>query len=597
VNAAIATEWPAPEEISQRERSLLRKIRIAFWCAAVIFGFAQAWDSRFTMNSDGISYLDLGDAYARGGWKMALSTYWSPMYPWLMGMAKIAFKPSAYSEFTVVHLLNFAIFLLSLVAFELMLRELDRFRSAGPRSDTDVPLPTWAFHSIGYLVFLFLSLTLINMERPSPDMLMSVFVYAAMAILLRIQSGRDGWGWFALLGITLGLGYYAKAPMFPLAFVFFGVALLLRSKPLTTFPRVLLSAATFLLLSLPLVIIFSRATGHLTFGESGGWNYMVEVNGVGPVWYMQDPGTAKGKYLHPPQKIFDFPPAYSFVGPVQGTEPAWDEPSYWTAGLRPRLALHRQVSVVLKNADDYFQLVFSKQAGILVLLLVLFLVGSTYESLRSVLRLWAVWIPAVAAMLMYLLVVVEDRYVAVWFTILWIMLSASVRLRGGDQSRRFVIGATCAVLLTLGIPLSVSAMTNLRDSVHRRHGQWELAKRLQAIGVHPGDKVARIGGAHRVEWARLLRLHVIAEIPQEQAEYFWSSSPSVQQQVLDRLRQTGSTAVIAQQMDPWAVFVAGPGWQRLGQSEFYAYLLPAATAKASPESAMPAATFAPGSRK
>src|SRR5262249_53398999 len=264
---------------------------------------------------------------------------------------------------------------------------------------------------------------------------------------------------------------------------------------------------------IPLVLAFSKAAGHPTFGESGGWNYMVEVNEAGPVWYMQDPGTAKGKYQHPPQRIFDFPPAYSFVWPVGGPNPAWYDPSYWAAGLKPRLVLHRQISVVLKNVEDVFQLLFNKQAALVVLLLVFFLAGSTYSSLYATFRLWVVWVPATVAILMYLAVVVEDRYVVASFTILWTVLLASVRLRTGDMSRKLVLGAACAILVTLGAPLTVAGVGDLRTSFHRRHAQWELAKQLQAIGVHPGDRVARIGGANRVEWARLLRLHVIAEIP------------------------------------------------------------------------------------
>ncbi len=81
-----------------------------------------------------------------------------------------------------------------------------------------------------------------------------------------------------------------------------------------------------------------------------------------------------------------------------------------------------------------------------------------------------------------------------------------------------------------------------------------------------------MGGAHRVEWARLLRVRVIAEVPREQAEYFWSSSGTVQSQVLASFRNVGARAIVAEEMDPAEVFAAPPGWQKIGD-HFYVYLL------------------------
>ncbi len=48
------------------EKFLVRHVRIIFWCVAVLFGFLQAWNNRHVMNSDGICYLDLSDAYLQG---------------------------------------------------------------------------------------------------------------------------------------------------------------------------------------------------------------------------------------------------------------------------------------------------------------------------------------------------------------------------------------------------------------------------------------------------------------------------------------------------------------------------------------------------
>jgi hypothetical protein len=140
--------------------------------------------------------------------------------------------------------------------------------------------------------------------------------------------------------------------------------------------------------------------------------------------------------------------------------------------------------------------------------------------------------------------------------------------------REFTLGATIALLFALGIPLVVSAANDFHVGMrHRPHPQWEIAQRLHIMGVQPGDSVGRIGGAHRVEWARLLSLRVIAEIPREQAEYFRSSSDAVQSQVLASFRTVGAKAIIAEQMDPAEVFVDHPGWRKIGDSRFSVYLL------------------------
>src|SRR5205814_431502 len=194
-------------------------------CVALVFGFLQAWNNRHMMNSDGISYLDMADAYLSGGWRMLAVGHWSPFYPWLLALAKSLVKPSPYWEFTLLHLVNFVTYIFALAAYEFMLQTFIDSRGS-QRQDAEPVLPGWAFRVIGYLIFLWMSLTLINLERESPDMLMSGFVYLVIAIVLRIRSGWNSWSAFALLGLTLGLGYYAKTLMFPLAFIFFGVALL-----------------------------------------------------------------------------------------------------------------------------------------------------------------------------------------------------------------------------------------------------------------------------------------------------------------------------------------------------------------------------------
>jgi hypothetical protein len=528
------------------------------------------------MNSDGISYLDMADAYLKGGWKMLAVGHWSPFYPWLIAVGKSVVRPSPASEFTLVHLVNFLTYLFSFAAYEFMLRAFIAGRVSGTEFQADeLVLPEWTLRVIGYLVFLWLSLTLTTLERVSPDLLMSAFVYLVIGIVLKIRSGWNHWYSFATLGLLLGLAYYAKTVMFPLAFVFLGVAWIGSGNVKRNAPRVLVAALLFLLVSLPLLVGLSRKIGRFSFGDSGSWTYLSEVNKTGPLWYMQDLGTARGKFQHPPQKIFDFPPVYAFVGPIGGTLPAWYDPTYWAQGAEPRVIPRRQLAVVLKNAGLCFDVIFTHEAGLLAILLLLCAAGRPFTFLAAMVRLWPTWLPALVAVCTYLLVLVQERYVAVFLIVVWTALFSSVRLSRGDQSRRLAVGATFALLFALGMPMTLAAAEDFQQGVrHLRHPQWEIAQDLRRIGIEPGDLVGRIGGTHRIEWARLARLEVIAEIPREQAEYFWSSSLPVQSRVLEKFRDVGARVVVAQAMDPGEVFVPAQGWQRIGNSEFYAYLLP-----------------------
>ena len=551
-----------------------RRVQMAFWCVTVLFGFLQAWNNRHVMNSDGISYLDMSDAYLQHGWKMLINGHWSPMYPWLIAVARSILKPSGYWEFTVVHLVNFLAFLGAAAAFNYLVGEIlkTEFFSSSDGLHNH-PLPSWALRAIAYLAFLWASLTLITLERKSPDMLMSIFVYLAFALVLGIRRSPRSWMRFALLGAVLGLGYLAKAPMFPLAFLLVGTAIYCVGSLRTALPRALLALTIFVAISAPLVIGLSRMKGRLTFGDSGRWNYIAEIDGAGPIWYMQDVGSAGGKFIHPPQKIFDVPPTYAFQGPIGGTLPVWYDPSYWIDGAKPRLNIRRQAIRLLKNAGIYFDLLFSHDLAFLAAFVVLCAVGAK-GWFRRVVSHWPLWLTTIAALVMYAIVLVDPRYVAVFLIVLWLTLYRSVRLPR-EMSPRMVTGIVLALLIAVGTPLSLSAIEDFNNGiVHRqRHVQWQVAQQLRHMGLQPGDMVGRVGGLHRVEWARVLHVRVIAEIPREHAGNFWSSKPEVQAQVIASMKNVGATAIIAEEMPPDASFLPGPGWQQIGKSNLYAYFI------------------------
>jgi len=100
----------APPDTNHRQQRLIT----IFWLMAIMLRAFQAWDNRFIMDADVISYLDIVDAYFRGDWNNAINGLWPPPYSWLLGLAMCILKPSPYWEFPVVHLVDFVIYLCAL---------------------------------------------------------------------------------------------------------------------------------------------------------------------------------------------------------------------------------------------------------------------------------------------------------------------------------------------------------------------------------------------------------------------------------------------------------------------------------------------------
>lgn len=50
--------------------------QICFWMS-IVLGVLCTWAGKNSISSDGISYLDLGNAYLRGAWTHAANAYWT----------------------------------------------------------------------------------------------------------------------------------------------------------------------------------------------------------------------------------------------------------------------------------------------------------------------------------------------------------------------------------------------------------------------------------------------------------------------------------------------------------------------------------------
>jgi 4-amino-4-deoxy-L-arabinose transferase-like glycosyltransferase len=553
------------------------RVRIGAWCILTLTGLIETVYSRHVMDTtDGISYLDMGDAIVRGDWKMAFNGLWSPLYAWLQGVALWLLRPSTYSEFTLVQFVNLLIYLFVLGCFDFLLRVAVADRPGnGDIASGSSPLPRWAVFAVGYSVFLWSSLSLITIEAVHPDLLMAGFLYLAVGVLLQLWARPHSFSRFVLLGAVLGFGYLAKAPVFPLAFLFFAVSWILAGRWSFATPRVLAAIFIFLAVSAPWFIGLSRAKGRLTFGDSARWNYIVQVNGASQDWYLQTLGTASGHYTHPIRKIFDAPPTYEFATPVKGTLPVWYDPSYWAEGAVPRFSLKAQLKTIHRWLTFYLVLFFNSQSALFVGFVVLCFMAGRDRFVQQIMARWPVWLIGLAGLGMYALVHAERRYVAVFFTLIWVGLFSGLKAPPGREGSRLVMLVTVAVVIAMASPVAVTTANNLISEFRggAPHIQWQVAEDLRRLGVKPGDRVARIPDHLGLGWARLLRVTVVADVGFDHSMDFWCAKPEVQAQIIEAFRRLGATAIVADTIPPGLVNVPGPEWQRVGDGTYYALML------------------------
>lgn len=549
-------------------------LRLYCWLAVSVTGLLEAWGHRFQVDFDGVSYLDVAENYLRGNWHDAINAYWSPLYSWLLVIPLSFLHSSLYWESTLLHLVNFAVLLASYAAFEFMLSELVRCPQAlCANEETTISLPEGAWRILGLALFLYSSLFLANYNGSTPDMCVTVAVYAAAGLLLRIQSARAGWGTYTSVGVVLGMGYLAKAAMFPLSFIFLCAALFATPSRPKARLKLVATLLAFALVAGPWVGVLSRSKGRLTFGDSGKLAY---TGAMSDAWKSGFKGftTAREPHaLHPITILATHPETLGFASPVGGTFPPWYDGTYWAEGTEAHFRLSSQLAILHGSYDAYLD-ILEREVALLAGLLALLLVQGTFRLYISRLaRFWILWIPSLAAIGMYSLVLVQTRYVAAFLTVIWVSLFAAIRLPNAGPMPRWVLAVPTAILLVVAIPIARSVVSDVyRCFRPQPYQQWELAQGLQQAGVPSNHSVAIVGlPEDTFEWARLAGVRILAAIPPEAVDEYWSTPPDMQAQVDARFHQTGAIAAISFG-PPHGQNLAG--WAELGSSSYFVRLLP-----------------------
>lgn len=570
-------------------RGQFKRLPASIVVLAITLGALHTWvaASQYAMNEDGIAYLDMGEAFWRGDWQTAVNPVWSPLYPWLLGLVMQVVRPSLRWEYPLAHLLNFGIYLAALVCFSVFWREAGRQRVGPLVGSQGLGLwRTWpdrVWWTLGYALFAWAALCLIELWAVTPDMLMAALVFLSAAVLLRTQRSPRSWRLYGVLGLLLGLGYLAKAIMFPIGLVLLGFSLFTREGLRRAVPRVALAAGLFGLIVAAYIGAVFLVTGRVTVSEAGRLTYLRYVNGLPyPHWQGGVPGL--GEPIHPSREILAEPAVFEFAAPIGGTYPIGQDPSYWYAGATPRLNLRELAATWLASGRYYLDLFFRQQAGLLLLALIgLALRRREGHPDRSGLGRWSLALTALAAFGLYGMVYVEGRYVAVFVTLLWADVLARVRWPAEPLAEKAAswLGFGAAALLVANLlifnleglgSLAARPAADPASVAAARPPSWpgEVAEGLLALGVRPGDQVGVIGYAFDSFWARLARVRIVAEMPGGEAGEFWRGDAEVQARVLAAFAEAGVSAIVAEDVPGEAVL---PGWQPLGQTSYAVYLL------------------------
>jgi len=559
-------------------------VRWLFRGLALGLGLAQIVVGRNTIGPDARSYLEIARAILRHDWAMTISAYWSAMYPWLLAAVLGIVRPSLRWEFPAAHALAFPVLVAGIASFEffwgglLRLRELNtaRLRLSSP------PIPQTQMWVLGYSLFIWLTVGDVILPI-NPDLCVITLVLLQAALLLRIEiSESDRRSLYLWFGFCLGLGYLVKAILFPMAFVFLGVMIVVSGRHHRERMRgFALAFLIFIFVVSPEIALLSRSKGRLTFSDTGKlaldwYTYNLPLRN----WQGDPPGT--GTPVHPTRKIYERPAVYEFNGPLRSSYPPWYDPSYWNEGLSPAFDLKAIARHSLLQILELGVTLLHPKAWAIGILLIL--IGcDPRETFKGIAALRHLALISAVAFVLYCLTLVQSRYLAPWLLLLWGAVLSGVRLRRAIAPLYLWV----TVLVSLVLIASVGYLV-YGESIHGFHNDvsadYSTAEGLRKMGLRPGEKVAAIGYDNDAYWAYLLRLSIVAEINTDETCLFWSEPPTVQTRVLEKFIQAGASVAVANtgggvrstsgaQIDLAKCSRPGEGWRKIDGSPNHAFFL------------------------
>lgn len=503
------------------------------------------------MDPDGTAYADVARAWLRADWGLALNSYWSPLYSWLLALIYGVFRPGPAGQIIAPHLLHFAGFLFLLVAWEWLLAEWEG--AAGPATHPRLVMLA------GYCALIWVGLRLNDMIFTSADILVTAITITCCAFLLRIQRGHVPFWFFATFGSLLALGYFAKTAFLVMAPVFLLGTLLAGYRRGS-----LLALATAVTLAAPFVIAISLAHSRFTLGDSGSLNYAWNVSQVRMEGYKDGPPGEVPEASPFFPRLFEEPPVLLYTAHPTGTFPPHADPVWWSDGVHASFDIRRQLFLLGNN----LVFVAALFAGCPVLWLAL--VAAPFRARNPLRSIRAVWLAAASLLcLAYAMVAVLPRYLAAPFAVFALLLLISL---WRAQLPRAIQGLGVVVLVC-------GTLASLPAVLLRPSGDSTVlaATKLRDLGMKPGDGVGFIGNGLVSPWLGLNEARILAMVPAriyaddrqagrpthislQKPDRFWQLPAMERERIVAGFRDIGARWAFADQV-PIATDVTG--WHEL----------------------------------
>jgi hypothetical protein len=474
---------------------------------------------------------------------------------------------------------NLIIYIAALFSFRFLLNSVLRtVKDEEANNSTDsIPLPEGALNGLGYAVFLWATLVLIDVGDVTPDLLVAAFVFLIGGYLVQLR-GQESYGKFAMFGALCGLGYLGKAVMFPLGIGLLAILLFCAKRSKRRVLGVLLAALLFLAVSFPFIAALSKQKGRFTFGDSGRLAYASMVSPNIPQKHWQGEPVEGGLPKHTTRQLLEHPPVFEFAKPIAGTYPPWYDPSYWNEGARPTVRLRSQIRVLVQSARNYANILIV-QLGLLAGMIVFILWGGAPTRIR-IIHNWPLIAAAGLGMGAYSLVLVRSRYVGPFVLLLSLAILAGIRLPKTaltlPLSQYVVTAVIASILFSVTAHLAETAYVTMTvDGYPTQKDEIRAAEGLQNMGFRAGDPMAFIGDGTIAYWARLGRFKIVAEVfsPEPGKLRFWSESWERRQLVYECLGRATAKVVVV--WDPPNGI--DPGWKQIANTNYYAHFLPSPT--------------------
>jgi hypothetical protein len=595
------------DEVTPLRRMLKRFF--PFYCALVaIVTFGYALYDPYIIDGDAVAYMDIGDLIRAHTWPGIVNGYWHPLYPALLALGHTLFHSNRFNELHAYYLVNYAIFLLQMVAIVLFTDSIVKLRDASApvasvlstsKGIQSFLLDQTVMRYVGLALLVIASQRELSLGRVRPDALLQaliLFGLTALLTYLRTSLLRHA----ALMGLVFGFAYLTKSFAFVLTLGSILVLILFRwiyqRRPLfRSIAPAAIAFVCFALIAGPYVAALTKQKGRLNFGDSGALNYAWFVGGTEKMhlepWQTDKFGSAEVHLKHPEKQLMASPGIYSYEAEPYGTYPAWFDTTFFNDTIKPHTAIKGEIKRGSRNVVLVFRYILNHpEPAVLLALFLLLGAGITFGWRPTTNAFWLVPLGMGAAMwVIYGTVNIEERYVTVGYLAIVLTLFAMLTGVSGRLSLNVRALAT-AILLFFAVLEPVESLRTVADlrrqvSVLHLKAGWDnphvfdAAQALGNLGVKPGDPIACIGWRgclYDHYWARVAGVRILTEVyvPDASADGFLETLPN-REQAIATLRATGDKVLVGyfNEARMTGRTPATEGWQQLGESHLYAFPL------------------------